>query len=164
MGATAAMEIGSDLWNARVYAGLAQASELAAGLDRPRRSVFSLFSALKIYWRFGRLNRELDDIFMGYDRPVPFPPVVPGERNRLGRDILLQLYKDCKGLKSPPEGVPLHGPIGKRLARLQTQSERLLDVADWLDAMSTPEEMNAKFDAAFADLASGDVVPWAAVQ
>jgi hypothetical protein len=44
------------------------------------------------------------------------------------------------------------------------QSERILDLADWFDAMSAPEEMNAMFDAALADLAKGDVVPWSAVQ
>jgi len=36
MSSTAAMEIGSDLWNARLYAGMSLASELAAGLNRPR--------------------------------------------------------------------------------------------------------------------------------
>jgi hypothetical protein len=47
---------------------------------------------------------------------------------------------------------------------LQMKSERILDVADWLDVMSTPEETNAKFAVALADLAKGDVIPWAAVQ
>ena len=44
------------------------------------------------------------------------------------------------------------------------KSERILDIADWLDAMSTPDEINAKFDAALADPEKGDVVSWAAVQ
>jgi hypothetical protein len=36
MSATNTIEIGSDLWNARVYAWMSLASELAAGLNRPR--------------------------------------------------------------------------------------------------------------------------------
>jgi len=83
---------------------------------------------------------------------------------RMGRDILLQLYADCKRLQSPLDGIPLKGLISNRLARLQVQSDRILDLADWFDAMSAPEEMNAMFDAALADLAKGDVVPWSAVQ
>ena len=79
MNNTTALEIGSDLWNARVYAGLSAASELAAGLHRPSLAAFSLLSAWKVYWRLGKLNRELDEIFKGYDKQVPFPPVVPGE-------------------------------------------------------------------------------------
>jgi hypothetical protein len=163
MSATSTMEIGRDLWNARVYAGLSVASELAARLDRPRLVAFSLLSSWQIYWKFGRLNRDLDEILKEYDRPVPFPPEMPGEMIRVGRDILLKLYADCKRLQPLPDGIPLHGLINRRIARLQIQSERILDVADWFDAMSSPEETNAKFDAALADLAKGDVVPWAAV-
>lgn len=162
MNTTTTMVLGSDLWNARVYAGLSAASELAARLDRPRQMAFSLSSLWQIYWRFGTLNRDLDEIIKEYDRTVPFPPEMPGEMIRVGRDILLKLYTDCKRLRPLPKGISLHGLINKRITRLQIQSERILDVADWFDAMSSPEETNAKFDAALADLAKGDVVPWAA--
>jgi hypothetical protein len=164
MSETTAMEIGSDLWNARVFAGLSVASELAARLDRPKLAAFSLLSAWQIYWKFGRLNRDLDEIFKEYDRPATLPPELPPEMLQEGRDILLKLYADCKRLESPLDGFPLHQLINRRLARLQMQSERILDLADWFDAMSNPEETNAKFDAALADLARGDVIPWTAVQ
>jgi len=163
MSATAAMEIGSDLWNARVYAGLSVASELAAKLNRPRYAAFNLFSAWKTFMRYGRLSRNLDEMLKEHDRLLPYPPGVPCERLRMGRDILLQLYADCKRLQTPLDGIPLQGLINKRLARLQVQSERILDLVDWFDAMSRPEELNAKFDAALADLERGDVVSWAAV-
>lgn len=164
MSATAAVEIGSDLWNARVYAGLSVAAELAARLDRPRHAAFNLFSAWKIFRRYGRLSRDLDEIFKEHDRPVPFPPGVPCETMRVGRDILLQLYADCKRLQSPLDGIPLQGLISKRLARLQVQSERILDLADWFDAMSTPEETDARFNALAEDVAEGNFVPLASVQ
>jgi hypothetical protein len=44
------------------------------------------------------------------------------------------------------------------------QSERILDLADWFDAMSTPEEMNARFSALEEDVAKGNFVPLASVQ
>jgi hypothetical protein len=158
------MEIGSDLWNARVYAGLSAAADLAERLDRPRHAAFNLLSAWKIFRRFGRLNRDLDEIFKEYDRPALFPPGLPPEVLSVGRDILLKLYADCERLQSPLEGIPLQWLIKKRLARLQVQSERILDLADWFDALSTPEETKARFDALRNDVAKGDVVPWAAVK
>jgi hypothetical protein len=164
MSATNTTQIGSDLWNARVYAGLSVASELAAKMDGPRLAAFSFLRAWKIYGRFGRLNRDLEQIFKEYDRTVPFPPEMPGEMIREGRDILLKLYADCKRIQSPLEGIPFHGLIKKRLARLQSQMERILDLADWFDALSTPDEMDARFNSLEADLAKGDVVPWSAVQ
>ena len=164
MSATNAAGIGSDLWNARVYAGLSVASELAARMDRPRLVALSRLASLQIYLRLGRLDRDLEDIFKEYDSPVAFPPELPSEMIRVGRDILLKLYADCRRLESLPDGVPLNGMINRRLARLQVQSERILDIADWFDAMSAPDETNAKFNAALEDLAKGEVVPWAAVQ
>jgi hypothetical protein len=133
-------------------------------LDRPKLAAFSFIHTWKIYERIGRLSLDLDEIFKEYDRPVLLPPEMPGEMIREGRDILLKLYADCKRLQSPLDGIPLQGLIDKRLARLQVQLERILDLADWFDAMSTPEETNVKFDEALADLTKGDVVPWAAVQ
>jgi hypothetical protein len=158
------MEIGSDLWNARVYAGLSVASELAARLDKPGHAAFNLFSAWKIFRRYGKLSRDLDEILNEHDRLFPYPPGVPGERMREGRDILLQLYADCKRLQSPLDGIPLQGLISKRLARLQVQSERILDLADWFDAMSAPNEMEARFKALAEDVAEGNFVPLASVQ
>jgi hypothetical protein len=52
----------------------------------------------------------------------------------------------------------------KKLARLQINSDRLLDLADWLDAKSTPEEMAAKFKALAEDVAEGNFVPLAEVR
>lgn len=83
---------------------------------------------------------------------------------RVGRDLLLQLYTDCKRLQSPVDGIPLQGLINRRLARLQVQSERILDLADWFDAMSTPDEMDAKFSALEEDVANGNFVPLASLQ
>jgi len=164
MGATNAIEVGSNIWNARVYAGLSVASELADSLDRPTVIGFPLHLSWRIYRSLRRLTRDLDEMLSEYDRPKPIPPELPIEMIRRGRDILLKLHEDCKRLRSVPDGAVLGGPINRRIARLQEQSERLLDVADWFDAISSPDETKAKFDRALADLAKGDVVPWSLVQ
>jgi hypothetical protein len=61
-------------------------------------------------------------------------------------------------------GFSGYGFLRKKMARLQINSERLLDLADWLDAMSTPEEMEARFKALAEDIAEGNYVPLALVQ
>lgn len=162
MSSTVALEIGSDLWNARVYAGLSVAAELAAGLDQQRVVKFPLSTIWRVYSRLGRLNRDLENILSEYDLPVL--PVVPGVKNRVGRDILLKLSDACKSLPYPPKGVAFLAPIVKRLDRLNLQSERILDLADWLDAMSDPSEMDARFSKLAEDVAKGDFVPLAALK
>ena len=164
MSTAAAIEVGGDLWNARVYAGLSIASELAAALSRPTSASSSIFAAWKIYWRLGRLNRDLDEILNEYDRPIAFPVSVSCDRIRQGRDILLRLHADCNRLLADEYGAALRTLTGSRLARLRAQSERILDVADWFDAMSTPEEVSERFKVAQAEFAHGDVVPWSAVR
>src|ERR1700736_6281613 len=98
MSATAALEIGSDRWNSRVYAGLSLASEMLANLDKPKSVILTLLYQWKVYWHLVWLDRAIDGMFAGYDQAEPFPQVVPGERNRFGRDILLKLYADCTSL------------------------------------------------------------------
>jgi hypothetical protein len=50
------------------------------------------------------------------------------------------------------------------LELLRSQSERLLDVVDWFDALSTPEETEALFKAAKIERAKGEFVPWSEVR
>jgi hypothetical protein len=164
------MEIGSDLWNARVYAGISAASELAAELHRPKRLFFLLSRLWRIYGELGRMNRGLDEIFEKWDRlsignedGVTQRTLAP-EDYRAFRDVVLRWHAVHMRLLSVEDGFPRNALMRERLARFEAHSERLLDLADWLDAMSNPEETNAKFDAGLADLARGDVLPWAAVQ
>jgi hypothetical protein len=158
------MEIGCDLRNVRVYAGLALAAELSVAMDKPRRAAISLFFLWRTYRRLGSLNRGLEELIEAYEQNCSSAPVASVEQYRFERDLLLGLHAFCARILSPQEGLPKLGLMSKKLARLQINAERLLDLADWLDALSTPEEMNAKFDAALADLERGDVVSWAAVQ
>ena len=164
MEAASAANVGGNLWKSRVYAGLSVASELAAGLDRSELDSVTLFSAWKVYFRLGTLNKELEEILSEYDRAGRFPPEIPAGMIQAGRDILLKLYSDCKGLHSVPNGFPIRGLINARLERLQAQSERILDVADWFEVMSNADVANAKFEAAIEDLTNGDVVPWSTVR
>jgi hypothetical protein len=167
MNTAATMEIGSDLWNARMYAGLSQASELAAELSRPRDR---LFFQWKMYRGLGHMNRGLDEIFDKWDRlairhaPSTYSRLFAPEEYCTFRDNVMRLHAVHVRILSPQDGFPRNAFMRKRLARFEAHSERLLDLADWLDAMSTPEEMNARFSSLEEDLAKGDVVPWAAVK
>jgi uncharacterized protein YbcI len=163
------MEIGSNLWNARLYEGLSVASELAAGFEKPVEILPTFLQALQVYRLVGHLNRTLEIILAGFDHVIEkhamrsAQPEIRSEAYREARNIFCQLY-----------GVPMvilmvntrfpHWVLRQRLARLKKNLERLREATDWLDDMSHPEEIRARFDSALADLASGDVVPWAAVE
>jgi hypothetical protein len=159
----AAVGIGSDRWNAQVYSGLALTAELAAGLAHHRPS-FTALEISRLYRRLGKLNTDLDQVLKEYDQPVAFPADAPTEKIREGRDILLRLYADCIRLLDPDGGIPDRKPLVKRKAILHAQAERLLDVADWFDAMSDPEQLNGKFNLAIKELEEGGAIPWAAMR
>jgi hypothetical protein len=83
---------------------------------------------------------------------------------RAFRDDVLRWHAVHIRLLDPQEGFPRNYLMRKRLAQFEAQSDRLLDLADWLDAMSTPEAMDAKFTTLAEDVAKGDFVPLAAVK
>jgi hypothetical protein len=170
MSATATMEIGSDLWNARVYAGLSQASELAAELNRPRFLVSLLFFNLKVCIQLEWMNRGLGQIFDYQDQlvmrlhAVTSARILAPEDYHALRDDILRWYAVNMRLLSQQDNFPRNAFMRKRLALFQANSERLLDLADWFDAMSAPEEMDARFKALAEDVAEGNFVPLASVQ
>jgi hypothetical protein len=164
MSATAAMEIGSDLWNARVYAGLSVAYELAAGAEKPRNRLAFFLSVYRTYLQVYRLSSELDAILAAAEQAVPLYLIADAETYRLRRDMFLQLYTSCSRLVSLQDRLPLYGKLREKMARLGVQAERLLDLADWFDALSTPEEIEAKFESLAADVAEGNYVSLASMQ
>jgi hypothetical protein len=171
MSATIAIEVGSDLWNARLFAGLALVSELTASLKRPSRAASSLTSDRKNLKQLEELNRSVDEMLATFDRaierqqPDSVPSSAPTIEDYLSaRDFVLRLHALCASVLVLQDAVQASPRVQNGIAQLQANAERLLDLADWLDAMSNPEEMNAKFDAALADLARGDVIPWAAME
>jgi len=170
MSASAAMEIGSDLWNVRVHSGLSVASELAAWQDRPGNLRFSWFDAWKMNRILNRLNRSSEGIVAELERVVeshavsPLPPDRAGAAYGSVRDLILDEQAVCAHALDLQAGFSGYGLLRKKMARLQVNSERLLDLADWADAMSTPEEIEAKFKTLAEDVAEGNYIPLALVQ
>ncbi len=116
------------------------------------------------------MNHGLDEIFNAQDGLAPgFRQALlhgfsPPEDYRAFRDDVLRWHTVQMRLLSPQDGFPRNALMRNRLARFESHSERLLDLADWLDAMSMPQGTEARFAAAMEDLAKGDVVPWAAAR
>ena len=164
MSATAAMEIGGDLWNARVYAGLSVALELAAGAEKPRNRIASFWGVYRMYLQLDRVSRDLDAIIEAAERAVSPEPIAGAETYRLRRDLFLQLHAPCSRLASLQDRLPLNGRLREKTMRLGVQAERLLDLADWCDAMSTPEEIDAKFRTLAEDVSTDDYVTLASLQ
>src|ERR1035437_7627405 len=70
MSTTAFIDIGSHLWNARLYEGLSVASELAANFDQPVEASPPFLHALQIYRLAGLRNRSLEEILAGIDQVI----------------------------------------------------------------------------------------------
>jgi len=165
MSATAVMEIGSDLWNARVYAGLSVAYELAASAERPRNRLAFFLNVYRTYLQVYRLSSELNAILAAAEQAVPLYLTADAETYRLRRDMFLQLSTSCSRLVSLQDRLPLsYGKLREKMASFGVQAERLLDLADWFDALSTPEEMGAKFRVLAENVAEGNCVPLASLQ
>jgi hypothetical protein len=159
MSATAAIEIGSDLWNAGIYASLATASELAAELDKPNGEELSAIAAGKVSELLCQLNGALARGLSEADKYVPDSTRIPKERLIAARDSILDLHAICVRLLSHSNDLNRYSDMKSQLETLDTHAERLLDLADWFDALSTPEEIQAKMDAAMEEIARGEVVP-----
>src|SRR5579859_960447 len=127
MSTTSAMEIGSDRWNAQMYAGLSLASEMAASLERPKRMALSLFRVWTAYRRLDWLNQSLENLLDAIDCSAQTPPVASPEDYRSVRDLFLRLYEPCVRILSQRDEFPQGGLMRKKLARLEAHSERLLD-------------------------------------
>jgi hypothetical protein len=164
------LEIGSDRWNARLYAGLSISSEMAANLNGSRNLTFRLLEQWKIFHHLGQMNRILGETLLEFDqfaerfKDGSVQDFRPSEDYRAFRDSTLRQFSIHARLVSQFRGLRQNLLMRKRLDRFEAFSERLLDMADWLDAMSSPEETRAKFDAALEELSRGEVVPWSAVQ
>ena len=164
MAATIPLQIGGDLWNARVYASLAAASELAAEFDRPKDSSEDAADAEEVCRFLDRLNGFLARGLSLTDSLEEAPVAIPKEKLIVARDSFLDLYRICKRILVLSEEVSQLGQMKAELELLRTQSERLLDVVHWCDALSTPEETEAIFKAAKTERALGEFVPWSEIQ
>lgn len=163
MAATMPVQIGSDLWNAQVYASLYTASELAAEFDRPQGESFSEIDAAKACQFLDELNGFLARGLSLTDNPNAVPAGTSKEKLIAQRDAFLSLYRICERILSLSEQISQLGQMKAELELLRTQSERVLDVVDWFDALSTPEETEAIFKAAEIERAKGEFVPWSEV-
>lgn len=164
MSATIPIQVGGDLWNARVYASLSAASELAAELDVPDGACIPSIDAELAYNFLNRLNSFLAQDLSLTDSIRVAPTNISKEKLVAVRDSFLDLHHICDRILHISKELVWSDRIKSELEVLGIQSERLLDVVDWLDALSTPEETDAIFKNAAKEKANGDLVAWSQVQ
>jgi hypothetical protein len=163
MAATIPIQIGGDRWNANVYGSLAAASELAAEFDRPTGTSAKAIGAEELCQFLDRLNGFLARGLSLTDSLQEAPVAIPKEKLIAARDSFLDLYRICERILSLSREISQLGQMSSELELLHNQSERLLDVVDWFDALSTPEEIEAIFKAAEIEREAGEFVSWSEV-
>jgi hypothetical protein len=154
-----------DLLNARIYAELAAASELMAGLTRKPKGTALAQYKVRTDRLLTALNRSLRAMLSALE-PLAARGT-PASAEALGaiasvRNSVVESYRVCSRILGELE--EREWVSQKKLGELSRYRERLLDLADWIDAIAAREETDAKFQAALVDLANGDVAPWSAVQ
>lgn len=170
MSATSALKIEDGLWSTHLRDGLSIGSELTDWQERPRSLPYSLLDSWKMTRVLSRLNRSAEAILQHFDRIVelhsahPLSGLDAKMEYGMAQDWVMDVQGVCAVVLSLQRGFSRYGWLRGKMDRLRANSERLLDLSDWLDAMSQPEEMAVRFDALAQDLANGDTVPWTAVQ
>jgi hypothetical protein len=164
MAATSPIQIGADRWNAPVYASLYTASELAAEFDRPEGESSSDADEARACQFLVELNGFLARGLSLTDHPDAVPAGTPKEKLIAQRDAFLSLYRICERILALSGQIHKLGQMKAELDLLRAQSERVLDVVDWFDALSTPEETEAIFKAAEIERANGEYIPWSEVK
>lgn len=109
------------------------------------------------------LNRFLARGLSLTDDPSAIPVGTPREKLIAQRDAFLSLYRICERILLQSQRLSQLGVGTPELELLHAQSERVLDVVDWFDALSAPGEIEAQFRAGEAEFAHGDILPWSAI-
>jgi hypothetical protein len=151
--------IGNPEWNAPVYGALSFASRLAISL-RHRGKVLQLARLVH------RANRYLQDFFEVVDeamegkrQPARDAETLTPERLKAMGFTLVQLHQTMKSTYDAmaEAGLTNNSVIASSLVKYHAYSERILDLADWLESAQLSDYVREVFDRAATERARGAV-------
>lgn len=165
MATVAALNVGSDIWNAEMYGTLSVAWRTRAIIKDTRH-------LLRIRWSYMRLNAHMDD-FLGkfysvFERaqagtlPVASEPAAPAQLKE-SIDTLWNLHHSLQGIYdlSVRKGLKTKVLLASQIEQLACSKERLIDLVQWLTDMSDAEEvksLNSMLSSAEAEYKRGETV------
>jgi hypothetical protein len=159
MGSAAATltNLGSDQWDAEVYAVLSLASRLAALVKSRARSV-------QLAYRLWQLNKLLGDLFqqirnnVDVGTPLIGEPVTPSQVED-GIRSLRQIHIKLETLYEAARRARLtnNSMLAMPLRSIHTYSDDLLEVAELLEAYQAAEGVEALFDRSAKERAKGEI-------
>lgn len=141
----AALNVGSDIWNAEMYGTLSAAWRTRAIINAP-------CYLLRIGWSYIRLNARMDDllgkfysVFENAQRgtlPEASEPATPAQLKE-SIDTLWNLHDSLQGIYdlTVRDGLKDKVLLTSQVDQLACSKERLVDLVQWLTDMSDPEEI-----------------------
>jgi hypothetical protein len=157
--------VGSDIWNAEVYGTLSVTARTCAAVKDTHHQ-------LKTRWFYMRMNRHLesflDNFYAVFEKAQSGTlvhaqePATP-DQIRKSLDSLWNLHHCLQGLYdlSVRKGLKRKVLLASQVEILGRSKERLLDVIQWVEEMSNPEEVHALdvlFASAAEELEQGETV------
>jgi hypothetical protein len=146
MATVAALNVGSDIWNAEMYGTLSVAW-------RTRAIIKHSCHLLRIRWSYMRLNADMEDflgkfysVFEKAQRgtlPRASEPATPAQLKE-SIDTLWNLNLSLQGIYdlTVRKGLKNKVLLTSQVDQLACSKERLVDLVQWLTDISDPEEIN----------------------
>ena len=146
MATVAALNVGSDIWNAEMYGTLSVAWRTRAIIKDTRH-------LLRIRWSYMRLNAHMEDflgkfysVFEKAQRgtlPQASESATPAQLKE-SIDTLWNLHHSLQGIYdlTVRKGLKNKVLLTSQVEQLACSKERLVDLVQWLTDMSDPEEIN----------------------
>jgi hypothetical protein len=146
-------------WNTQLYGVLSVASRLAVAVKKKGH-------VLRLSLAFRKANHCLESMFekvrMVMDGKIPVnpntEPVTPQVIRRT-YDTLIHLHQTMKYISESCEraGLGNNSLTASALRKFHIHQEAILDLADWFEVASEPEQIIQIFDRAKREIEQGDV-------
>jgi hypothetical protein len=157
---------GSLDWNASIYDALSGVSKLAVSV-RDKANVLSLaYGMHKVNKKLAEFFKRSDGLMDGSIKPDPNPRPVTKE------DVLTMGYTLNKIHQTLSQNIEAMTRVGLQnnsltassLLKMSHYNERVLDLADWVEAVQLKEYTNEVFDRAHLEIERGELFDLAQVE
>lgn len=147
-------------WNATIYEALSGTSRLAITI-RNKANVLRIAYALRMVNRtLGGFFQKIDDAVNGRLPKNPDGEIATPERIQEVAYTLSELYDKIVYIQKAMDraGLLNNSLTSGQLRRLLSHSERILDLADWLDLANHPEYVSEVFTRAAKEREQGKLL------
>ncbi len=153
-------------WNASIYEALSSVSRLALTIRKKANVLRIAYSLHAVNRTIEDFLKRVDDAANGRIPKTPAAEAASPERLQEVAFSLSQLYDTILYTHKAMDraGLLNNSLTSGQLRKLQNHTERILDLADWLDLANHPEYVNEVFARAATERAQGKMLDLSEVE